>query len=345
MAITEKEIIENWNQWGLVNKIPVQFKGSLRKRNMTVIKETNTRSIWRIDIPLADGSFPVILKIYKESASNSKQNESVVYKNLKDTEINEFIPVIYDIQIIGAENETWIFMEHLKVMNEKLDFSPDDLYQIVSRVAQFHAKTFENQPVANLISSIVPGFQSEQRNQRLESLKTHLQQARKDSFLQPLINQYCPHLFELAELDLDFPEVIQSGMCLIHGDLHLGNICYDEKYKKCNKFIDFSAATFSPCWLDVIKPVEFIMDHRPEWADQSHKIRRKSIRIYTREMNQRGISFTEDPGRLYRLAYLMTVFEKELRRHLIFILQGNTRLIFPQILKKISMFSEEVDLI
>ncbi|RST76313.1 DUF1679 domain-containing protein [Siminovitchia acidinfaciens] len=345
MAITEKQIIENWNQWGLVNKIPIKFKGSLRKRHMTVIKDTETRSVWRIDVPLSDGSFPVILKIYKESAFNSKQIESLLYKNLKDTEINEFIPVIYDIRIISAVNETWIFMENLKVMNKKQDFSPEDLYKIVSRVAQFHAKTFENQPVANLITSIVPGFQTERRSQHLESLKTHLQQARKDSFLQPLINQYCPHLFELAELDLDFPEVIQSGMCLVHGDLHLGNICYDEKNKNRIKFIDISAATFSPCWLDVVKTVEFTIDNRPEWADISHKIRRKSIRIYTREMNQRGISFTEDPGRLYRLAYLMTVFEKELRRHLMFILQGETRLIFPQILKKISLFSEEVDLI
>lgn len=346
MSTTKEQILENWNQWEMERKIPVKSKGSLRKGHIAVIKNTNTRSVCRIDVPEANGVFPVILKVYKGSASNSKQNESTLYEILKDTEVSEFIPTIYDIQTVLEEEETWIFMERLNVMTEQSDFTHDDLYRIVSRVAQLHATTFEKQPLAKLISETIPGFQSNRRAQNLENMKTYLQEAKNHSFLKPLIDKHCPRLYELVELDDDFPDVLRSDRCLNHGDLHLGNICYDKvKTRKGNiQFIDFSP-TFSPCWLDIVKPVEFITDHHPKWSNQANKIRNRSIQIYTKEMNKKGITFSEDPGRLYRTAYLTTVFEKELRRHLKFILQGHKRFIFPLILKKIAKFSEEVNLI
>lgn len=346
VATTAEQILINWDKWAMEKKIPVKPEEPLKKEHITVIKETSTRSVCRIDVPLSKGIFPIILKVYRGNASNSYQNEATLYGILKDTEVSEFIPVIYDIQVLPEEDETWIFMKCLNVMAEKANLTPDDLYKIVSRVAQLHAATFEKQPIAKRLSKTIPGFQSNRRDRHLETMKRYLQEARGHSVLQRLIEKHCPRLYELAELDLDFPDVMRSDRCLIHGDLHLGNICYDrvENQKRSIQFIDFSP-TFSPCWLDIVKPVEFITDHHPEWSTEVNKIRNQSIQIYTGEMKKKGITFSEEPGRMYRFAYLTTVFEKELRRHLKFILYGEKRYIFPSILEKISLFSKEVNMI
>lgn len=342
VVITESQILENWKRWGVEHKIPVKAKGALKPHHLTPIKTTNARNIWRIDVPTIKGDFPLIVKVNKGTPFATKQKEWLIFKYFKDTELKEFLPDIYDIQTCD-EDETWVFMECLNRYTKVTDFTVDHLYAIVCRVAQLHAATFEHQPVARLISASIHGFQSEERTHHLKMLKDYLELAKEDAFLKPLIDHLCPELYELVELDLDFPEVIRSGRCLNHGDLHIGNICYDNDNQI--KFIDFSAATYSSCWLDVVKSIEFMIDHHPEWGIPPDCIRKKAIRLYLHTMKKEGVVFNEDSDRLYRLAYIMTVFEKELRRHLKFILQGETRYIFPEILKKISRFSKELHLL
>ncbi|RST76314.1 hypothetical protein D4T97_005955 [Siminovitchia acidinfaciens] len=340
MIVWKSKIIENWGKWSLANKIPIKPTRPLKEEDIGSIKEGSTRSVWMIDVPTSSGTFPVILKLYNGSKTFLKYYEWNVYKNLKDTRVSEFMPYFYDIQIDAENLEVWIFTEYLNVFGEKPKFKPADLYNITSSLARLHAKTFEHQPVAELIRRTVPEFQTERRNERLENIKGYLQQAKEDDFLKKVIEQYCPEIYELVERDLDFPEVIQSGKCLTHGDLHLGNICYDGQ---TIKFIDFGVATFSPCWLDVVKLVETILDNRFE--EKEREIRDKCIRIYLDQMQQRGISFSEDPNRLYRMAYLMRVLEKELRRNLQATLRGKRPFVSQLVLKKISLFSNELHLI
>ena len=81
-----------------------------------------------------------------------------------------------------------------------------------------------------------------------------------------------------------------------------------------------------------MKLVETILDNRFEETER--EIRDKCIQIYLDEMQQRGISFSEDPNRLYRMAYLMRVLEKELRRNLRATLKGKRPFVSQQVLKK-----------
>lgn len=343
MEITETQILEKWKEWGVEDKLPIKLKEPLKKHHLSVLKNTNARLILKIDAPSVNGPHPLILKINKGTPFDTKQKEWLLYKNLKDTELQEFLPVIYNFQK-DNEDESWLVMEYLNPFTEEKELTVDQLFSIVERIAQLHAATYEHQPVAAVISGTLSGFQSQERTQHLDQMKVHLQQAKEDPYLKQVINEYCPELYELAELDLAFPELMVSGKCLIHGDLHIGNICYDAE--QTIKFIDFSGATYSPCWLDLVKLIEFMMDHHPEWGDQE-QIRSKALRIYLQTMKRGGVRFKEKENcyRFYCLAYLTTVFEKELRRHLKSILEGETRYIFPKILKKISRFSQELQLL
>jgi thiamine kinase-like enzyme len=339
--ITETQILQIWKEWGIEYTIPVKLKEPLQKHHLSVIKNTNTRFIMKIDAPSVNGTYPLIVKVNKGSPFSTRQKEWLLYKNLKDTKIKKFFPDIYEARLCN-EDEVWTFMECLNVFENERNLTVDQLFRIVTRLAELHAATFEHQPVAEKISGVISGFQSEERTQKLGLMNDHIKQAMEDGFLNRMIGKYCPKLYDLAELDLDFPEVIASGRCLNHGDLHIGNICYDSDNSV--KFIDFSGATFSPCWLDIVKLIEFMMDHHPEWGNQN-QIRKKAIRVYIQTMKKKGVTFNHNCNRLYRMAYLMIVFENELRRHLKAVLNGETRYIFPKILKKISRFSKELQLL
>lgn len=339
MDITEAQVLERWKEWEVEKKLDVKLIKPLQAHHLSFIKNSKALCVLKINTPSVNGPYPIIVKINKGPIS-TKQTEWHLFKNIKDTELKSFIPNIYETQVCN-EDQTWLFMEYLTPFNQEKELTVNHLYRMVSRVAELHAATFEHQPVSDLLSEILSGFQSKRRSRQLDVMRSQLKQAKKDPFLSQLIEEHCPELYKLVELDLDFPEVLTSGLCLNHGDLHIGNICYDSK--KRIKFIDFSSATYSPCWLDIVKLIEFLMDHHPEWGDQG-PIRKKALQLYIHTMKKGGVTFKQNGYRLYRLAYLMTVFEKELRRHLKAILKGETRYIFPGILKKISRFRKRLHL-
>ena len=339
LDITKAQVLEKWTEWEVENKLLVKLIEPLQGHHLSFIKNTNSLCVLKINTPSVNGPYPIIVKINKGPIPR-KQTEWLLFKNIKETELKEFIPDVYEAQVCH-DDETWVFMEYLTPFDQEKELTVDHMYRMVSRVAELHAATFEHQPVSTLLSGILSGFQSKGRTHHLDMMKSQLQQAKEDPFLSQLINDHCPELYQLVEIDLDFPEVMKSGLCLNHGDLHIGNICYDSNERI--KFIDFSAATYSPCWLDVVKLIEFMMDHHPEWGGQ-RKIRNKALRLYIQTMKKGGVKFTRNCYRLYRAAYLMTVFEKELRRHIKAILQGETRHIFPGILKKISRFRKRLHL-
>lgn len=340
--IKESQIIENWDKWSLPKKLPIQAKRSLKESDIHMLKNGITRTVWRIDVPSSDGTFPVVLKLYKGRKTFRKYYEWEVYQKLENTAVGEFMPDFYEIKIDRENPEVWIFTEFLNVYGEKSIFMPVDLYKITAALAKLHAITFDHQPIAGLVRSTIPGYQTEQRHERFENINRYLQQASKDKSLKKIIDQNSPEVYEVAELDLDFPEVIGSGQCLTHGDLHIDNICYDEGDDRI-RFIDYGVASYAPCWLDLVKLVETVLENRFQGAEDA--IRNRCIRIYVGEMKKAGISFSGDPGRIYRKAYLMRVFEKELRRNLRATLRGKRPFVSHQVLKKVSIFSKELDLI
>lgn len=342
MEMDQKRILESWHNWSLENKLPIKPVRSLQEQDINVIKAGITRSVWRINVPLTNGAFPVILKIYHGNKTFKKFYEWKVYQQLENTALGDFLPEFYEIKVVRDKSEVWIFTEYLDVFEERQTLTPAHLYKITSRLAELHATTFEHQKIADLIRHTIPEYQTAVWDERLAYLKRYLMQAKLDPALSHVIDQYCPEIDQLTQLDLSFPELMDSGRCLTHGDLHLGNVCFDHEDKKI-KFIDLGVATYSPCWLDLVKLVETAIDSYFEKGQS--EIREACIRIYVKEMKKQGITFSEEAGRLYRLAYLKRVFEKELRRNLRATLKGKRPFESDKILGKISMFSKDLYLI
>jgi hypothetical protein len=337
-----KRIIKSWNNGEIGNKIPIRPIRLLGEEDINNIKSGITRSVWKINVPVMNGDFPVILKVYHSNQTFRKYYEWKVYKELRNTLVSDFMPECYEIKIDSEKSEVWIFTQCLDVFGEKQNFYLTDLYKITLTLAKLHAATFESNKISQSIRKTIPEFQTEERNGLLENLKGCLQQAKMDRTLSQIINQNCPEIYKLIEHALNFPELMRSGQCLTHGGFHLGNICYDHGNQKI-KFIDWGAATFSPCWLDLVKLVETALD--AYGVKKQSKIRDQCIQIYVEEMKQQGIIFPEDSGCLYRMAYLVRVFEKELRRNLSATIRGRKPFESEETLKKISMFSKELHLI
>lgn len=342
MELDKDRILENWKNWNIETKLPIQSNRLLTEQDIVLLKPGKTRSVWRINVPISNGMFPVILKVYHGNKTFRKFYEWKVYQHLENTLVSEFLTESYEIKTDLEKSEVWLFLKCLDVFGEKSSVSSLDLYNITLRLAQLHAATFEHQKISRLIRRTIPAFQTELRDDRLENLKNYLQQAKKDRVISEVIEQNCPEIYKLTERTVSFPEIIRAGQCMTHGDLHLENVCYDHEDQKI-KFIDLGVVTFSPCWLDLVKLVETALDGYVE-AEQG-VIRDQCIHIYVQEMKRKGIIFSEDSGRLYRLAFLMRMFEKELRRHLQAALKGKKPFKAEQLLRKIAQFSQELHLI
>lgn len=335
-------ILENWNKWALEDKLPVRPVRELSEDDITNIKAGYSRSVWMIHVPLLKRSFPVILKIYHGNKTFRKHYEWKVYQQLEKTLVGEFLPEFYEIKIEREKEEVWIYLKCLEVFEDKKIICEVDLYNITLRLAQFHAATFEHQPISQLIRRTLPEFQTEKLDKSFNILKADLLQAKKDQTLRPIIDQNFADIYKLIEQPLNFTELSHAGRCLVHEDLHLGNICYDQEDQKI-KFIDLGVATFSPCWQDVAKFVETALD--TYFIKNQEQIRDQCIQIYVKEMERQGVIFPEYSVRLYRLAYLMRVFDKELKRQLRAALEGKKPFKSERILEKVGKFSKDLHLI
>lgn len=344
MNIDERQILNYWNEWNLPDHLPVTLARELNIEDIKRLKDVKNRSIWRIEAPIEDGHFPIILKLC--NGPDNRQRESILYSGLKETNVSQYMPDIYLIREGEPDHGMVMFMECLEVISEKSDLVPEDLYKIVPVLAGLHASTFQHQSVSEQIQWVIPSYLSGLRVKKHEECKTDFKKAMNIPSIREVMKENCPELPQLLDLNLDFPEIIDSGFCLTHSDLTLNNIGYKEKDGELTiKFIDYGAATYAPCWLDLVKLLESPLDHRPQWDEEA--IRRDVVAIYVEEMKKQGITFAGEPLYLYKLAYMMRVFENEFRRNLHLSLKrgGQVRRVFPRILSKISKFSHELGLL
>ncbi|MGV3487696.1 MAG: oxidoreductase family protein [Tuberibacillus sp.] len=345
MDITKKQILEYWKDWELPKRIPVKMSRHLQENDISVIKDASQRSIWRIQVPTDKGPFPVILKFC--SGAERKLREPILYEGLKDTPVYQFFPEMYIVREGREGHGTLMFMECLKVASKMPNITPEHLSKIAPVLAQLHAFTFENRPISKKIQLMIPQYLNKTRNRKLKDIQVNLERAREYPKLHKIIMDTYPEIYELAKLNFDFPQIIESGCCLTHGDLTLNNIGYegDIDGESKIKFIDYGGAVYAPCWLDVVKLIESPLDHHSSW--DADALRRQVLMHYVREMENQGISFQNDPEDLYKYAFLMRVFEYEFRRNLSFALKhdGRMRFVFPRILKKIGDFSKELKLL
>ena len=141
---------------------------------------------------------------------------------------------------------------------------------------------------------------------------------------------------------------MKSGQCLIHGDLHVHNICCKNASEDADwdiRLIDLESIKYAPCWYDLVVLIEILIDFRSDWQKSEEEIRTRCVHLYTEEMNKYGIHSKENPLNLLKMAYLQRTLEKKLAKHLERALKGQKSALLKRYLEKVVVWGEELELI
>lgn len=355
--INRRFIRRQWRKLNFAEKFQPFFDGeiSLNKRKIRCLKDSYKSSIWKLEIQAGQKTFPLILKISKQL--RHERPESTVERNISRKAkkvLQPFMPKIYLTKKNINGHDLWVFMEYIESVNGRLQYSPDHFAKIIPALAKLHAATINERfkPYEELFAGWLPRYNSrEMMKERIETNNQtvyYLKQAMKIPNLRELLHPHYRRLLKLlAKGPGYFPEVGQSGMCIIHGDLHTNNmVCHNLRAKDWGiQFIDWEGAKLAPCWYDLVSLIGIFLAYRREWADQEETITRRSIRLYAKEMEKNGVVFNSDPLLLYQKAYLKRILEKSLYLQLNWAVTGKKEAkLLPVYLEKIKVLSEKTGL-
>jgi hypothetical protein len=352
-----EEIISNWKQFKWEEKLQnvIGKKVKLVDKSIECLKNSREKtSIWKLVLTDGKENFPIVLKIYKLPLKENHKLEINMYQKAYNI-YHEFMPKLYWLEPKVNGNETWMFTECLQPLRGKIKLAPNHLERIIPTVAQFHAITFDNRFLqhANLFDPSLPHFDSEEKvKERIKGIKKakeNLDLAMKDPNLRELVAPRYKIIKKILKKGpVFFPEIIESGQCLIHGDLHVHNICCenandDEENWKVS-LIDWESAKHYPCWYDLVVLVELLIDFRWDWQQSEEEIRSQCVQVYCQEMLKYEITFSEDPLKLLKKAYLQRTLEKKLASHLQKVLDGGKSTLLKRYLEKIEVWGKELGL-
>jgi thiamine kinase-like enzyme len=356
LLMTIEEMISHWqrNKWN--KKLTKRFgrKVQLLEDKIDCLKNSRERSsIWKVFVTDGVEQIPVIIKIFKLPLKDNHLLEIGMYQN-GTALFQEFMPRLYLFEKKVNGEEAWLFTECLDPLRGQIKITPEHLEQIIPTVAKFHALTFENRFTQNsqLFDPSLPTFDSvlkvKEREQGIKKAKKYLDLAMKDPNVKELnLPRYNLIKSILEKGPIFFPELWESGQCLIHGDLHIHNICCknatDEKDWQIY-LIDWESAKYYPCWYDLVVLVELLIDFRSDWQKREEEIRRRCVNLYTKEMQKYGVTFNEDPLNLLKKAYLQRTLEKKLAGHLNKVVNGEKSPLLKRYLEKIEVWGKELGL-
>jgi thiamine kinase-like enzyme len=352
-----EEILSRWKQFDWEKKLKnvLGKKVKLVEERIECLKNSREKtSIWKL--VLTDGTefIPIVLKIYKLPLKENHRLEINMYQKAYNI-YHEIMPQLYWLEPNVNGNETWMFTECLKPLRGQIKLAPNHLERIIPTVAKFHAKTFDNQFLqhADLFDASLPHFDSEEkvkeRTKGIKKAKENLKLAMKHPNLRELVGPKYKIIKKILKKGpVFFPEITESGQCLIHGDLHVHNICCenanDDEEKWKVSLIDWESAKHYPCWYDLVVLVELLIDFRGDWQQREEEIRSQCVQVYCQEMLKYGITFTEDPLNLLKKAYLQRTLEKKLSSHLQKVLDGGKSTLLKRYLEKIEVWGKELGL-
>jgi thiamine kinase-like enzyme len=312
------------------------------------LKSTKRSSIYQLQVQSLADSFPIIFKIY-HSTKYKNEVEINVYGRAYPF-LKEFLPEIYLMAKHGSD--TWVFMEFVRQIRGQLTFTPKHFDNIIPTLAKLHAHTFEDRfkNEKDTFKSWFPLYSSvkmkEDREKFTSNTMSFLDQAKKDKQLKDLIKPHYKALKTIYSKGPDFfPELMQSGSAITHGDLHMQNICSkdvsrDEPWEI--QFIDWESAKYSPVWFDMIVLVEILLAFRKDWQGNAEEIRTHAVEVYTNEMKKHGITFNTNPMDLYKMAYLQRTLEKGLHTQFRRYFENRGGELLPYHLEKIATWGSEL---
>ncbi|WP_245640128.1 aminoglycoside phosphotransferase family protein [Paenibacillus dakarensis] len=323
-TIDKDFILKTWHHKEFFRKIQHHSRENvlLDHSKMECLKDSYKSSIWRLQMNAGSKTYPIILKISKQlkKARSESTVEKNIYRKARKV-LQPFMPQVLFTKKNVNGRDLWVFMENIDPIKERVQYNPDHFGKIIPALAKLHASTmgkrFKQQE--QLFSGWLPRFNSKealQENQRLNQLSLFfLEEAMKIRDLNPIVQPYYSLIKDMLKKGPGyFPEVAQSGCCIIHGDLHTANIVCPNVNEDIwdVKFIDWEGAKYAPCWLDLVNLVGLFLAYRKEWKDQEDEITHRCVRLYEEEMRKNGVVFNTNPIILYEKAYLKKILEKGL---------------------------------
>ena len=326
---------------------------TLDKKNITCIKNTREiTSLWKLTVIDQDRMepFPICLKRYKSLEKENQQVEINIYKNANPL-LSNFMPQVYSIESQVNGKEIWLLTEYLQLLKERIKITPAYFDYTIPMVAKLHALTFESrfelhQDVFHpWLPRYLSRYMADERMHHIESTKVILDEAMRHSRLREIIEPVNKPLQKMLQKGpIFFPELIEAGQSVIHGDLNIHNLGYrlTEKNKDAPvRFMDWESAKYAPCWFDIVVLVEIYIDFRHDWHKHAETIREHSVSLYVKEMQKYGVAFRTKPLHLFKMAYLQRALEKRLLNHLRRELRGERSELLPRYVNKIATWGKE----
>nr|WP_081085316.1 phosphotransferase [Priestia megaterium] len=310
------------------------------------LKSTKRSGIYKLLLQKRNGYYPLIFKIYNSTAYKNEV-EINIYKKAYPI-LKDFLPRIYLMERV--KNETWVFMEFVNQIRGQLTFSPSHFQYIIPSIAKLHSQTFESKfkKDKNIWKDWIPVYTSTKKN-RVKSMNQTIEllhAAMKDNRVSPIIKPYYPSLIKLYNKGPNFfPELIENGSSITHGDLHMQNICSKNVTQPPPwhiQLIDWESAKYAPVWFDMVVLVELLLGFRKDWQPNAEKIRTQCVQIYVNEMKKYGITFKTNPMTLYKMAYLQRTLERGLHTQLRRIADNREGELLSYHLEKISTWGKEL---
>lgn len=354
---SKRKILNIWkkNDWGKTFTRATGKQGTLlTEEDIECIKNSREKSsIWKLNLLAGSNSFPVILKILKPPMKDNHLLEINMYQKGYSV-LQAFMPELYWIETNVNDGETWIFTEYVKPIRGQIKLMPHHLEQIIPSIAKFHARTFEGRlsRYGDALADWLPHYDSKElaliRQKHVNTTKDYLDEALSKPHLKKIIAPNYDILQKvLSKGPIFFPDIMKSGQSLIHGDLHMRNINCNRPHPNDNwevQLVDWESAKYAPVWYDLVVLVEMLLDFRKDWRKNGDEIRDRCVVVYTREMQEAGITFDTPPLQLFKMTYLQRVLEKRLLNHLRREIRGEHSMLLERYLEKIMVWGKELEL-
>ncbi|WP_459500176.1 phosphotransferase [Bacillus sp. C1] len=318
--------------------------------NITCLKSNQKMSVYKLFLQKKTGDYPVILKIY-HSDHYKNEVEIKVYDKAYHI-LKEFLPRIYYIE--KNKSETWIFMEFVHQVRGQITFTPAHFDSIIPSVAKLHAHMFEGRfkKHNDVWKGWLPIYESDKmKKDRVKYINrtiTLLHAAVEDERLKKIVRPHYKSLMKIYQKGPDFfPELIENGSSITHGDLHMQNICSNHINSAGPwkiQFIDWESAKYAPVWFDMVVLVEILLGFRKDWQSNAEEIRTHCVKFYTEQMKKNSVTFKTNPMDLYKMAYLQRTLEKGLHTQLRRIFDNRGGELLPYHLERVSTWGKEFGL-
>ncbi|WP_158587575.1 hypothetical protein [Neobacillus notoginsengisoli] len=325
--------------------------------DIVCLKDTKKSSIWKLSIRKEDTSFPLILKILPSLDMLLNKVELHMYQH-PPSELTSFFPGIFHIEPNVSDGETWILVQYVSPVRFEWKMSPAIFERIIPVISLLHAKTHEQVYTIKeqSISEVIPIYKSKEgltkRKRLVKGTRSYLEQAIESGDLQQSEKSIYKRIINLLSSGpVTFPELETAGHSIIHGDLHMRNICL-AKNPAGNRekllFIDWESTEYTSGWFDLGHLVGVLIEFRPDWQKEEADILKKCITLYTSELKKHGIVLTENPIKLYKMAYVQRILDRWLHYQLRTVILKNSPhsadILIPRYLDKLDRWGKELHL-